>query len=214
MRRTVLLDLDGTIYARGRLIPGAGEAVASLRARDVALRFLTNVDSRTPAELLIELRGWGLDILPDELFSPVVAAVLYLSKVAVPRVYPLVSNSLQPVFQRFRGEGRTTHVVVGDCRDVLTYQLLDNAFRVWGSESRSSPFSTSASGHWRGRRLRRFAAVADGRPEEADGPFLCKPPRAGEHDRHLGIPGITWFWRRQVSPGARTRCQDLPRSHH
>lgn len=129
MTRTVLVDLDGTIYSRGRLIPGAVEAVAALRARGVAMRFLTNIDSRTPAELLVELREWGLEVLPDELFTPVVAAVLYLSRIADPRVYTLVSNSLQPAFERFRGNGLPTHVVVGDCRDVLTYQLLDGAFR-------------------------------------------------------------------------------------
>jgi hypothetical protein len=39
-------------------------------------------------------------------------------------------------------------------------------------------FYKKQTGALRGRRLRRFV-VANGRPEEAEGPFLCKPSRAG-----------------------------------
>jgi len=47
----VLLDLDGTVYAGSRPVPGAAAAVAACRERGVALRFVTNNASLPPQEV-------------------------------------------------------------------------------------------------------------------------------------------------------------------
>jgi len=125
----VLLDLDGTLYYRERSIPGAVETVRRLRAAGLTLRFLTNTDS-TPAEAILdELVRYGFNIRNDELFTPVVAVRRLLQAHPCPRVYPVVSDALRPLFAPFTTGERWSHVVVGDCRDVLDYALLDGAFR-------------------------------------------------------------------------------------
>lgn len=48
--RAALLDLEGTLYANERVIEGAAAAIGALREQGVALRFLTNTDSRTTAQ--------------------------------------------------------------------------------------------------------------------------------------------------------------------
>ncbi len=127
----VLLDLDGTVHARGALLPGAAEAVDALRARGVRLRFLTDTDSQPPEAILAELAALGLTVDADELFTPVAAARLLLAADDA-RALLMVSAAVRPALAAFaaeRGQDKPSHVVVGDCRDVLGYPLLDAAFR-------------------------------------------------------------------------------------
>lgn len=72
--RAVLLDLEGTVYSRGRPIKGAAAALAQVRTRGLGLRFLTNIDSRPPAAITDELSELGLKIDVGEVFTPVSAA--------------------------------------------------------------------------------------------------------------------------------------------
>ncbi|MEV0174406.1 TIGR01458 family HAD-type hydrolase [Streptomyces sp. NPDC050803] len=126
--RAALIDLDGTVHARGALLPGAAEAIAELRAQGVRLRFLTNTDSKPPAAILTELADLGLDIDPAELFTPVAAARLVLASAGATALL-VVSDAVRGALADFAGDATATHVVVGDCRDVLDYPLLDSAFR-------------------------------------------------------------------------------------
>jgi len=58
--RALLLDLDGTVYQSGRLIPGAAEALAALSARGIPHCFVTNTSSRPRPALVRELSEMGL----------------------------------------------------------------------------------------------------------------------------------------------------------
>ena len=42
----ILLDLDGTLYIGNQPIPGTVEALAHLRERGIALRFITNTTTK------------------------------------------------------------------------------------------------------------------------------------------------------------------------
>jgi HAD superfamily hydrolase (TIGR01458 family) len=129
-RQVVLLDLDGTLYASGQAIPGAAEAIGSLRKADLRLRFFTNTDSKTVDQVLAGLDSYRLGVAGEELFTPVVAATQYLAASAGAKVLALVSSALSETFERFAaGDGAHTHVLVGDCRDRLDYRALDAAFR-------------------------------------------------------------------------------------
>lgn len=127
--RAVLLDLEGTLYAAGRPIEGAAEAVAWLRGRGLAVRFLTNIDSRMPEEISRELAGLGLDIDDRDLFTPLSAASAMILASAGARVHALLGTELLPAIPRLAAQPPYTHVLVGDCRDVLDYSRLDAAFR-------------------------------------------------------------------------------------
>ena len=54
--RAVLMDLEGTVYAAGQSLPGAADAITAVRNSGVAVRFLTNIDSRTPHEIALDAR--------------------------------------------------------------------------------------------------------------------------------------------------------------
>ncbi len=127
--RAVLLDLEGTLYADGQLIAGANEAVAALRSSGTALRFLTNTESRPASDITEELAALGLDVPNDELFTPLTAATTLLSERGDTVVLPLVSTTVRMSLEPLATAGPPTHVLVGDCRDILSYDLLDQAFR-------------------------------------------------------------------------------------
>lgn len=128
--RALLLDLDGTLYARGAPVPHAEQAVAALRSMGLQLRFLTNSDSKSNRTLHRELAAMGIAIEADEIFSAASAALRFLQARPGKRSSCLVSNELSSAFAPFHApEGTVDYVVVGDCRETVNYELLNTAFR-------------------------------------------------------------------------------------
>jgi HAD superfamily hydrolase (TIGR01458 family) len=127
--RALLIDLDGTLYDSGAPVPGAGEALAALRAAGLELRFLTNTDSKPAAALRRAVERYGFQVADAELFTPVVAAERYLTAWPHARALRLTDAAIRPAGAVDPAEGTATHVVVGDCRDTLNYHVLDRAFR-------------------------------------------------------------------------------------
>jgi HAD superfamily hydrolase (TIGR01458 family) len=125
----ILLDVEGTLFAKGKALPGAAAAVAELRERGLGIRFLTNIDSKSPEAVAENLAGTGLEVKLEDLFTPVSAALAFFSGSTEPRVLKLLSTALQDGFAGLEATAPFTHVLVGDCRDVLDYPLLDGAFR-------------------------------------------------------------------------------------
>ncbi len=128
-----MLDLEGTLYTRDGLIPGALESVARMRELTEGVRFLTNTDSQSDEALLEQVRARGLKLESHELFTPVNAAAALVSR--VPGARALVVGTTAVRSQLARSLDLTddptsaSHVIVGDCRDDLDYPLLDSAFR-------------------------------------------------------------------------------------
>lgn len=125
----ILCDIEGTLYSAGTTVPGAIEAIAELRALGCRLRFVSNIDSRTEADVLHRLRGRGFDIRDGELFLPTTAAREFLATQHGATVLAVTSETVRRSFEPFDRGQPVTHVIVGDCRDVLSYALLDEAFR-------------------------------------------------------------------------------------
>lgn len=115
--RAALIDLDGTVHFRGSPIPGAAEAIVALRSRGLALRFLTNADSKPPSDVHVDLVALGLPVRPEEIFSPPLAALAFLSAQKDPRCYCLLSRELRSLFSEYCTETAVQYVLIGDCRD-------------------------------------------------------------------------------------------------
>jgi HAD superfamily hydrolase (TIGR01458 family) len=126
--KALFLDLDGTVYFKEQLIPHAIEAIESLR-KEASLLFLSNTDARTPVELAAELRGVGIEVRDEEVFTPVEALLDLIEAEPDARFFFLVSPSLFPMFSDVsrRNVGRIDHVVVADPRENVTAAALDQA---------------------------------------------------------------------------------------
>jgi HAD superfamily hydrolase (TIGR01458 family) len=70
----ILLDIDGVLHVSGEAIPGAPEAVRSLREGGHRLRFVTNNTTRRRARLAAELQEIGIELAENEITTTPVAA--------------------------------------------------------------------------------------------------------------------------------------------
>lgn len=126
--RGVILDLDGVLHVRDRVVRGAPEAVARLRRAGMALRCVTNTTRRPRREILGNLARLGFDIEAAEVLTPAAAVCARLREMGE-RPYLLIHPSLAEDFAEF-GEGGADAVVLGDAGEAFRYETLNHAFRL------------------------------------------------------------------------------------
>ena len=71
----LLADLDGVVYAGERGIPHAADGLGRAAAAGVRVGYITNNASRTPEAVAEQLRGFGLELVPDDVVTSPQAAV-------------------------------------------------------------------------------------------------------------------------------------------
>jgi glycerol-1-phosphatase len=76
---TLLLDLDGVIYAGANAIEDAVESIAKIQALAIPVGYVTNNSSRKPETIADQLRGFGLELNADQVISSAQAGVELLS---------------------------------------------------------------------------------------------------------------------------------------
>jgi len=126
--RGVLLDLDGVLYVGRQPLPGAAEALARLRAADLALGFVTNTTRRSRRVIRADLAVMGFAVADDELFTPARAAREWICARGI-SPYLLIHPGLVEDFAGLPQDGKDV-VVVGDAGDGFTYAALNRAFRL------------------------------------------------------------------------------------
>jgi len=135
----ILLDLDGTLYIGNQPIPGAIAALAQLRERGIALRFITNTTTKSQDELVAQLRVMGFQLDADELISAAVAAALELRNLQQQagrplRIWPLVADAIKTDFTEFLwDENKPDYIVLGDIGDSWDLNLINRLFNVMHS---------------------------------------------------------------------------------
>jgi NagD protein len=129
-----VFDLDGTLYLGDRLLPGASETVAALRAAGSRVAFLTNKPLELPADYAAKLTELGIPALGEEVVSSTDALVRYLRGHAPgARLYPVSEPLLADLlidagFELTDDPARTDVVVVSFDR-TFDYAKLLTAYR-------------------------------------------------------------------------------------
>lgn len=75
-----IFDLDGTVYLGDALLPGAGEAIAALRARGKRTVFLSNNPTHTRDEYAKKLSRLGLPTRADDIINSSFVLVSFLKR--------------------------------------------------------------------------------------------------------------------------------------
>jgi HAD superfamily hydrolase (TIGR01458 family) len=124
----VLLDLEGVLYVGGYPLPGAREALLSLRAAGIPVRYVTNSTRATRDAIIHRLARMGLEVPIQHLFTPVVAARQYLNAHQwTPHL--LVHPNIQGEFADLVG-GTPGAVLLGDAGPAFSYEALNQCFRL------------------------------------------------------------------------------------
>lgn len=76
----VLLDLDGTVYRGGELIPRAQQSIHAMHDRGCAVRYVTNNASKPARDVAERLTGLGLPARADEVATSAEAGAALLAQ--------------------------------------------------------------------------------------------------------------------------------------
>jgi phospholysine phosphohistidine inorganic pyrophosphate phosphatase len=126
----LLIDIDGVLTRGSEVVPGAPEALKSLRARGIPFRFITNSTIYSRLTLLDRLTAMGFEIQENELFTATFAAAEYLRSRNASCYYPLLLPDAQLEFGDIEvNENDPEYVVVGDMGASFTFARLNRAFR-------------------------------------------------------------------------------------
>ncbi|MEM7031895.1 MAG: HAD-IIA family hydrolase [Chloroflexota bacterium] len=133
--KAALIDLDGTVYFKNQLIPGVELAINQLREAGLYLKFLTNVDSRSGAQLAERLSDLGLPLDASEIYTAADAAAAYTNQLGK-TCFCLMPSRLDALFNQAPDDANyVDFVVLGDQSGTATYQRLNRAFRYLRAEA-------------------------------------------------------------------------------
>lgn len=127
--RSLLIDLEGVLYQKGKPIPGAVETAARLRREGYAIRFLSNTTIMPRRAILEGLHGMGFEAKPNELFTPPIVASRALKEDKRSRIHLAAAPVLAEDFREFElVDEAPDAVVLGDLGPGFTYERLNRLF--------------------------------------------------------------------------------------
>lgn len=130
--RLFVLDLDGTVYLGGALIPGAGAFIKNLREQNIPYVFLTNNSSKSAGYYVRKIARLGLPVTLDNVYTSGQATGRFLAeKKTGARLFVMGTRSLVRELGSFGlvctdGTGPVDFVVAGFDTE-LTYKKLRTA---------------------------------------------------------------------------------------
>jgi len=189
--RGVLLDLDGTVYEAAAAIRGAQEAIDAIRRSGLPVRFATNTTRRPRGELVDRLRGFGIDVEPEEIVTAPIAAATWLTAHGVRRVALHIAEATLAEFGDFTiDDKRPDAVVIGDLGRDWTFDRLNRAFR-----------QLQTGAHFVAMQKNRYWQTEGGLTLDA-GPFVAALEYATGRDAVLvGKPSAAFFHGAAASMG-------------
>lgn len=132
----LLVDLDGVVYVGDEPVAGAVEALARLRSRRLALRFVTNTSTKPAGTVENKLRRLGVTVGPGEVISAVQAACSTLRRLGCHAPYLVVDARIVEEFTELAPVGAypaapmeaPDWVVIGDIGAEWDYRLMNRLF--------------------------------------------------------------------------------------
>ncbi len=152
--KAILFDLDGVFYQGERAIPGATETLAWVRAQQIPHLFVTNTTSRPRRLIVQKLARMGIEISPDEILSPPVAAADWLRSHQPGPLALFVPEATREEFADLpllesQAESGAGAVVIGDLGQGWDFATLNRAFRLLMAEPRPQLIALGMTRYWR-----------------------------------------------------------------
>ena len=125
----ILFDLDGVLYVGSKPIPGAVEAVKTIKNSGISCRFITNTSTLSLNSLQQKLHQLGFDVERHEILSAPQAALIYLRQFNNPSCYLLLAEDVKQDFYEIKqSASQANYIIIGDIGKQWNYSLLDQVF--------------------------------------------------------------------------------------
>ena len=127
----ILLDLEGVIYEGSRLIDGSIETINKLLAHGFNIKYLTNTTTTSRRLVFEKLIQFKLPLIEPDIFSPAIAANIFLKKKNISRISLFTNQSLQEDFADFVIDNlRPEAIILGDLYKEFSWEKLNKAFQI------------------------------------------------------------------------------------
>jgi len=127
----ILLDLEGVIYEGSRLIDGSIETINKLLAHGFKIKYLTNTTTTSRRLVFEKLIQFKLPLIEPDIFSPAIAANIFLKKKNISRISLFTNQSLQEDFADFVIDDlRPEAIILGDLYKEFSWEKLNKAFQI------------------------------------------------------------------------------------
>ena len=127
----ILLDLEGVIYEGNRLIDGSIETINKLLAHGFNIKYLTNTTTTSRRLVFEKLIQFKLPLIEPDIFSPAIAANIFLKKKNISRISLFTNQSLQEDFADFVIDDlRPEAIILGDLYKEFSWEKLNKAFQI------------------------------------------------------------------------------------
>jgi inorganic pyrophosphatase len=129
--RGVIFDIAGVLEFRGRVYPGAVEALALLRSRGLQIRFLTNSTLYSRASCTQKLTRSGFEAYEHEVITASYAAAVYLKSLRPRSCWVMLERAGLDEFKDFVIDDQNPeYLVVGDNRSRFDFANLNHAVKL------------------------------------------------------------------------------------
>jgi len=127
----ILLDLEGVIYEGSRLIDGSIETINKLLAHGFKIKYLTNTTTTSRRLVFEKLIQFKLPLIEPDIFSPAIAANIFLKKKNISRISLFTNQSLQEDFADFVIDDLEPEaIILGDLYKEFSWEKLNKAFQI------------------------------------------------------------------------------------
>ena len=132
MPKTIIFDLDGTIYRGGHLIDGAIDTVEYLREKGFEIFFMTNSATKSRVNVALKLSKMGIDATSNQVYCGSYILAKYIkTQVKASSAYVIGEVGIEEEFEKvgIKISDDASIVAVGLDRK-LTYDKLANAHKL------------------------------------------------------------------------------------
>ena len=127
----ILFDLEGVIYEGSRLIDGSIETIDKLLAHGFKIKYLTNTTTISRRLVFEKLLQFQLPLIESDIFSPAIAANIFLKKKNISRISLFTNRYLQEDFTDFVTDDLESEaIILGDLYKEFSWEKLNKIFQI------------------------------------------------------------------------------------
>ena len=127
----LLLDLEGVVYEGNKLINGAQGAINKLLSYNFKIKYLTNTTVTPRKRILKKVLKFKLPIKETDIFTPPIAASIFLKKNKISKIFLLTNQLLKEDFKEFIiDKVKPEAIILGDLHKAFDWERLNKVFRL------------------------------------------------------------------------------------